>query len=302
MAFISSKKSFLKAAATGDMEELEYCLAYKIPAYFSIDSRDGDGNTALHLAAINGQAEALKKLIDARAGLDIPNAGGRTALICAVNEGKTAAARLLIAAGADVNAHNPEYVTPILTAARYGQLDVVKDLAAAHADLNAVSRETGRTGLHWAVENGHAPVIEFLLTQNQRTDIVDRKGQTPADIARAKDLPYILKLLEAAEKPAAPAPAAVAAPEGDSWTLMGPARVAQIGSYPAAGRRITEIFNFESRERVIITENLKTGAETTTQPEKFEALAEAVVKQAEEQWKALGGALPDKSQKRSFNL
>jgi hypothetical protein len=54
------------------------------------------------------------------------------------------------------------------------------------------------------------------------------------------------------------------------------------------GRKITEIFNFESRERLIITENLKPGAETLGQPEKFETLGEAVITRAEAARNQLG--------------
>jgi ankyrin repeat protein len=302
MAFISSKKSFLKSAASGDLQELEYCLTFLVPEKFSIDVKDKYGRTALCLAAANGRTDALKKLLDRKANTEI-YIDNSTPLLQAVNDGQTAVARMLIAASADVNAHNEEYVTPIIPAGRQGQLDVVKDLAAAKADLNAVSRATGRTALHWAVANGHGPIVEFLLSQNVRTDILDREGCTPLDLAKKGNLERIAKLFPATVTTATATPA-TAAPSAstDGWELMGSARVAHVGSYAGMGRKITEIFNFESRERIIITENLKTGAETMTQPEKFEALGEDTVARAEERLKALGGAVPDKGPKRAFNL
>ena len=371
MALFHSKKSFLKSAAKGDMEEFRYCLSHLVPAEFTVDAAGGDGKTALHCAAQNGQLGIIKALLDAKANPDIADKQGYTPLHRAVDNGETAAARLLIAGGADVNAHNNNYVTPVLTAARYGQIDVVKDLVAAHADVNAVSAETGRTALHWACENEHTPVVEFLIANGARTDIMDRKkvmpiipaarqgqieivkalvagkadvdavsastgrtalhwavennhvpvveflvarnaridiadhdGDTALDLARNNELTGFVKLMEARQAAATPMPAPAPAPadSGDGWSLVGPSRVAHVTDAAALGRRITEVFNFENRERLIITENLKTGAESTTQPEKFETLADDVVARAAERLKSFGETAPDKSPKRSFKL
>ncbi len=302
MAFISSKKSFLKAAAKGDMAELLYCLSALVPGNFSVDVKNGSGKTALYLAAESGQLDAVKALVEAKADLNISDGDGKTPLHIAITNDKTAVARFLIASGADVNTHTTSYVSPLLTAARYGQLDVVKDLVSAGADLNAVSKETGRTALHWAVINGHGPVVEFLMASHARTDIADRDNKTPADHARDKRTDRLLNIITAAAKQKAPQAETSPAEDGDSWKLMGAARVAHIADYPSMGRRITEIFNFENRERVIIAENLKTGAESLAQPEKFETLGEEVVGRAEDRLKSLGGQPPERGQKKAFNL
>jgi uncharacterized protein len=299
--FSSSHKTFLKAAAAGDLNELDYCLKNLIPGNFSADLPGGDGETALILAAKNGQLAAVKALLAGKPDLEAADAGGNTALLSALKQGKSAAALLLIAAGANVNTHDENYASPLLQAARDGDLDVVKQLAGAKAELDAISKFSGRTGLHWAVENEHGPVVEFLVAAGARTDIADRKGETPFDVARKQSLPRILKLMEAA-LPRAPslAPAAPdATSEGETWTLLGKARVAQVGTYASVGRKLTEIFNFENRERVLITENLKTGVETMGQPEKFETLGAETVQRAEDKFRALGGEQPAK---KSLNL
>ncbi|MEZ0260818.1 MAG: hypothetical protein ACAH80_07400 [Alphaproteobacteria bacterium] len=76
---------------------------------------------------------------------------------------------------------------------------------------------------------------------------------------------------------------------GESWALMSKTSVAHVTSSLAIGRKLTEIFNFESRERVQITENLKTGAESIGKPERFDDLAEGAVTRAEEMLKQLNG-------------
>lgn len=300
MAFISSRKSFLKSATLGDIDELKYCLTYMIPVKFELDTRDTSGRTAAYLAAANGQLEALKELIAAKADLNIADNDGVTPLIAAARAAQPAAARLLITAGADVNAHDNNYVPAIIAAGRYGLLDVIQDLVNGGADINAVSNTSGRTTLHWAVEGGFGPVVEYLVSKNARTDILDRDGKSPLDLAQANG-GRMAKLMERSK---AVTTAAVTPPanDGDSWTLMGAFRVAHIAAYPSAGRKITEIFNFENRERVTIAENLSTGAESMTQPEKFEALSEDILGRAEEQLRALGGSVPEKLQKKAFNL
>lgn len=76
---------------------------------------------------------------------------------------------------------------------------------------------------------------------------------------------------------------------GESWALMSKTSVAHVTSSAAIGRKLTEIFDFASRERVQITENLKTGAESIGKPERFEALGEDSIKRAEEMLKQLNG-------------
>lgn len=74
---------------------------------------------------------------------------------------------------------------------------------------------------------------------------------------------------------------------GESWALMSKTSVAHVTASAAIGRKLTEIFNFESQERVQITENLKTGAESIGKPERFDALTEDTVARAAEMLKQL---------------
>lgn len=91
--------------------------------------------------------------------------------------------------------------------------------------------------------------------------------------------------------PAAPAPAEPVNDSnlnpGESWALMSKTSIAHVTTAEAIGRKLTEIFNFESRERVLITENLKTGAENMGKPEGFDTLNETSIKTAEAMLKQL---------------
>ena len=273
MGFCHNKKTFLKAARTGDMDEIRHCFAYRIPEKFDINVEDDDGLTALFIA---------------------------------VQEGHSNVALALIRAGAKVDCHNADYVYPLHNAAFKGDLDVVKALVGAKADIDAVIRTNNRTALHWAVDKEMGSVIEFLVNSGARTDIADKAGRTAIDLAKGK--PHLLKLFQGAGAAPASIPAAADAGAKEQWTLIGKTRIAHHGAYPEIGRKITEIFNFESRERTVITENLKTGAETLAPPESFDNLSEDALRKALSEFRAAGGTAEDdfvlgsKTGKKSFRL
>jgi hypothetical protein len=150
-------------------------------------------------------------------------------------------------------------------------------------------------------------MTQFLLDAGARTDIPATDGTTDADAARAKN-PRFAAMIEAAltarQTPPAAAKATPDAEAADSetWKRMGEDKAAHVGTYPDLARRITQVFNFATRERIVITENLKTGAETMGPAEKFDTLSDAAVTQATDAFRQLGGDPADKAAKKSFNL
>jgi uncharacterized protein len=308
------QKKFLNAAESGDMAELNRCLAQEIPSQYDINVRGPNGRTALILAAKAGAVDTLKLLLAKKPDLEIADSSGRTALWWACCNSRTEAVKLLVSAGADVNTHDNNYYYPLHYSARNGDLDSVKALAAAGADLNVATRSYLQTPLHMAVENRRNPEVQFLLDQGARTDLKDSNNYIAWERAKAIGSKALQEMIESAQKRAArvPMPAAIPAPAaaqpakepvaGESWILVAPDTLAHINVYPPIGRKLTEIFNFTARERTVITENLKTGAETMTTAERFETLSPDVLARAEEKWKSLDGALPDKAAKKAFNL
>lgn len=143
-----------------------------------------------------------------------------------------------------------------------------------------------------AKSNGMQDVALVLMKRiadlrRQEAALLEKEAAQPADPSMA-----------APSSPAAEVTPAAAADTGETWALMGATSVARVTSSPVISRKLTEIFNFEARERVQITENLKTGVETIGQPEKFDNLSPATLRRAEEMMKSLseGGT------KRSFTL
>lgn len=325
MGLFSSQKTFWKAARTGDAAEITYCFTYQVGGNFSKDAADSDGKTALALAAENGHLPIVNELLAQKCALDTAANDGKTALQLAIINGHTEIALTLIKAGANVNAHDNNYAYPLHNAAARGNLDVVKALIDKEALRNSQIFYNGRTPLHYAVDSEYAPVIQLLLEAGAKPDIAAKDGITAYDLAKTKALPHLLKIMDAAIAATAPA-AAIAAPAqattasisapanqnlpaaADEWKSVGPQRLSHTGTYPELSRRITEIFNFETRERTVIAENLKTGAETLTGPESFDLVSEDALKKALREFRAAGGqaeestVLGPRPPRRDFNL
>lgn len=302
MAFISTKKTFFAAAASGDLDELKYGLQTGTP--YPVDIKNPEGKTALMLAAEAGQIEAIKYLLTRKPDLTQTDPEGNTALLLALTKDKSAAARLLIAAGSDVNAHNSGYTYPLHWAAHNGDLDTAKALVEKGAQLDVRNVKDERTATYYAVASDRGAMLEFLIGAGARTDIPGKDDVTPAKLASEK-YPRLQKIIETTVRstPVAAdltAPAAAAPPanenkpaaSGETWALMNITTIAKIAEMPVLNRKITEIFNFESRERLIISENLKTGLETLGTAESFNTLGDAVLARAADELKKAGGQAP----------
>ncbi|MEQ1716538.1 MAG: ankyrin repeat domain-containing protein, partial [Hyphomicrobium sp.] len=86
-----------EAAWRGDKQAVTAALA----AGADVNARDGDGNTALILAAGGGHLPVLEILYAAKAALNLANAAGETALVLAIAKSRTDAVRSLLVQGAD---------------------------------------------------------------------------------------------------------------------------------------------------------------------------------------------------------
>ncbi len=105
----------------------------------------GDGRTALHQAAVNGNINVLK---------------------------------LLLSHGAQVNSFNSLNETPLHFAARFGQLSALKVLIAHGARLNEKSKHTKDTPLLAAAESGHENIIRVLLDAGAKKEERDAFGKS----------------------------------------------------------------------------------------------------------------------------
>jgi hypothetical protein len=94
----------------------------------------------------------------------------------------------------------------------------------------------------------------------------------------------------AEKKPPAAAPAATKNAPAATWEINAEKdTLVHTHVLPDGQRRLTEIFNFTARERVVISENLKTGAEALGAHESFDDISEDALAAAWATFKKLGG-------------
>jgi NAD(P)-dependent dehydrogenase (short-subunit alcohol dehydrogenase family) len=127
------------------IEMLDAALAQAQPS--SAQSTETPSSTALHEAALEGNLEAVRQLIEAGADLNAKEpSGGSSPLITAAIFGQTEVAKALIEAGADVDQQNNDGSTALLTAAFLCRTEIVAALLDAGAD-KSIRNYAGSTAL-----------------------------------------------------------------------------------------------------------------------------------------------------------
>ncbi len=110
------------AAARGDREAVKALLKQAA----DVNAAQGDGMTALHWAAMNGDAELAQMLIFAGANVRATTRlGTYTPLYLASQQGHGSVVQALVKAGGDVKAGTPNGTTPLMVAAASGEVDAV---------------------------------------------------------------------------------------------------------------------------------------------------------------------------------
>ncbi|XP_014912395.1 BRCA1-associated RING domain protein 1-like isoform X1 [Poecilia latipinna] len=133
------------------------------PGSPAVMKRNHRGETPLHLAAIKGDVDSVKELLDQ---------------------------------GADPNLKDNAGWTPLHEACNLGHLGAVKVLVARGALLNTPGYEND-SPLHDAVRNGHAAIVKLLLQLGASQNVLNLHGKRPADYAVSQEMLAIFQ--EAAE-------------------------------------------------------------------------------------------------------
>lgn len=138
---------------------------------------DTAGNTALHHAALCGDPIVAALLVDAGVPLDVVNREGLTALGNACANGNWILAGFLLDRGAAATIENAQ--PALLMAAGVTDDDPagVRLLCKRKLDLDARGR-LDRTALMVAALDGHAQIVEALLSAGANANLCDRNATT----------------------------------------------------------------------------------------------------------------------------
>jgi quinoprotein dehydrogenase-associated probable ABC transporter substrate-binding protein len=186
------------AALAADMGRVTYLLTKKNA---NVNSKGDDGETALHLAVINGDTEMIGFLLDHHANIDQPDSDSYSPLALAAARNKTPAIKVLLARGANIEATIPGDYTPLFIATAQGKLAAAKQLIEAGAKcrgefgpqhltlLMAIATQTPPERRLVQVMQKVDPVqiAEELIAHGAEVNAVSTKGVTALMIAAAHD-------------------------------------------------------------------------------------------------------------------
>jgi ankyrin repeat protein len=167
------------AAMKGNKEALRSLLQRKA----NVNIPQGDGTTALHWAVRSDDLETANLLIGAGANVSAANRDGATPLLLAAENGNAAMLETLIKAGADPSAPLTKYGdTALMMAARTGKIDAIKTLVDHGAQVNAKESWGDTTALMWAVSERHPAAVKLLMDRG--ADVNARSKFVPSTTGR----------------------------------------------------------------------------------------------------------------------
>ena len=188
------------AVARGDAEGVRRLLE----AGTDPDAAGDDGRTAVTEAAYAGHADIVRLLVDAGADVDRQDSTRANALLSTGETGFLDVLEEVLRAGPDLARTNRFGGTALIPAADRGHVAIVRRLLETDIDVDHVN-DLGWTALLEAVILGdggpaHLEIVRLLLAAGAYPALADREGVTPLEHARAAGYQEIASLLETAPR------------------------------------------------------------------------------------------------------
>ncbi|MCF2133849.1 hypothetical protein SAMN04487769_1372 [Burkholderia sp. b14] len=132
---------------------------------------DRAGENAMMLAALNGETELVKQLIEKGAEV---NKSGWTPLHYAATTGQDEVVKLLIDHSAYIDAASPNGTTPLMMAARGGHITTVKLLLDEGADLT-LKNQLELTAIDFAKQYNQKDIADSLAARLEKIQVQQRQ-------------------------------------------------------------------------------------------------------------------------------
>jgi ankyrin repeat protein len=170
------------AAMRGDTEGVRSLLR----GGADVNAAQGDGMTALHWTALNGDLKTMEALLYAGAATEVlTRVGAYTPLHLATSRGQAAAVARLLQGGSKVAALTTTGVQPLHLAAQAGDVESVKALLDRGADVNAKDKTHGRTPVVFAASQNRLDALRVLVGRGAdlrlATTVIDYRERSAAD-------------------------------------------------------------------------------------------------------------------------
>jgi ankyrin repeat protein len=170
------------AAMRGDTEGVRTLLR----GGADVNAAQGDGMTALHWTALNGDLKTMDVLLYAGAATEaLTRVGAYTPLHLASSRGQAAAVARLLQAGSKTGPFTTTGVQPLHLAAQAGSAEAVKALLDRGADVNGKDKTHGRTPLIFATSQNRVDAMKALLAGGAdarlATTVIDYQARSTAD-------------------------------------------------------------------------------------------------------------------------
>ena len=163
------------AVMKGNKEAVRSLLARKV----DVNAPQIDGTTALHWAMLADDLDTADLLIRAGAKVSTANREGVMPIQLAAINGNAAMIDKLIKAGADPNASLTKFGdTPLMMASKTGKTDAIKVLLDSGARVNAKESWGNTTSLMWAVSEQHPAAVKMLIDRG--ADVNARSNFVPS--------------------------------------------------------------------------------------------------------------------------
>lgn len=149
----------------------------------SVDKADFRKRTAMHYGAKSGKVDTIRTLLEGKGNYESKDDEGRTPLMLAAERGHSEVVQLLLENGADSTQVDKYHETPLILAAREGHSEIVQLLLEHGVDPMQANAHNS-TPLLLAAQMNHFEVVELLLNHGAGptqvdADAVDRTGRSP---------------------------------------------------------------------------------------------------------------------------